>query len=339
MPDTWDFNQRPQRVSGDAPTPLLTYFMCAACVIATLAYHTSDSMPGTLWYRIGHFGVPPITEIWSGHYIGLFTSVFVHVGLLHLLFDMYWLVRLGRVLEQTLHPLVYALFFLIATVVSSGAQIALSSVIGVGASGIGYAMFGLLWAGRARYPTWRTVATRENLNLFIIWGIFCVITTWAHVMDIGNAAHGGGFLFGLAVGYLFCAPRRRLIWALPLAGLVALTILAVTWMPWSGYWTFWKGSEEFKQGRYHAAVAWYQRSLKLGADPQANWNNISLAWRSIAAEEEARDNAPGAREAEAQAAQAQQQAGPMPDTNEEDTPNASSSSQSATEAKPARGKP
>ena len=90
-----------------------------------------------------------------------------------------------------------------------------------------------MYAGRGRYPQWRAIVTREILNGAVIWGLFCVVATWLNVLHIANAAHGGGFLFGLAVGWLFIRRQHRIASALAILGLLALTVLSVTWMPWS----------------------------------------------------------------------------------------------------------
>src|SRR5213075_1750498 len=96
-----------------------------------------------------------------------------------------------------------------------------------------------------------------------------------HLMHIANAAHGAGFLFGLSVGWLFFAPRRRPLWAIPLVALLLMTVISLTWMPWSGNWLFWKGNQAFKQQRYPEAISLYQRSLRLGGDAEYNWANIA----------------------------------------------------------------
>ena len=105
----------------------------------------------------------------------------------------------------------------------------MSGVPGIGMSGVVYAMFGLMWAGRGMYPAWGAVATQYNLRLFIGWGLFCLVATYIPALHfaVANGAHGGGFLLGLSLGFLFFAPRRRWIWAVPLALLVAATIFAV----------------------------------------------------------------------------------------------------------------
>jgi GlpG protein len=309
MPDSWDYSQPPSRqAQRAAQTPLLTYFLVGLCVLVTLAFHTSQQMPGTLWFRIGRFGVLPSEAIWEGNYLALFTCVFVHGDILHLLFNTLWLLQLGRILELTLSPMEYALFFLTATIAGSGAELAVSGQTGIGASGVVYGMFGLLWAGRGHSPLWRAVATRDNLRLFILWGVFCVFATWAGFMHIANAAHGAGFLFGLSVGWAFYAPRRRPLWAIPLAALAALTLLSVTWMPWSGDWNFWKGGQAFDRQQYAQAIRWYERSLRWGMEPGPTWENISRAWHNIAVEARERKDWKTMQQAEAQSALAKTKA-------------------------------
>jgi membrane associated rhomboid family serine protease len=301
MPDSFDFSQsKPKKVNDLMQSPLLTYLLCGLCILITACHYMTEQLPGTIWHRIGQFGYVPPSEIWSGRYYGLFTALFLHLGVFHLLFNMVWLWRLGRAIELAIPPLYYALFCVAATVVGSGAELAFSGTTGTGASGLVYGLFGLMWAGRGRFKEWRALATRENLNLFLVWGLLCVFLTYANIMPIANFAHGAGFLFGLSVGRVFLAPRRQPLWAIPMAALVLLTALSVTWLPWSGDWTLWKGNRELIARHYRSALDWYQRSLRLGMDPAALWYNSSLAWGGIAEDEMQRNNPEGAQRAIAQ---------------------------------------
>jgi len=283
MPDTWDFSkQRPDGTLSEAHPPIMTWALCALCVLLTVANQTSAGMAGTLWYQIGQFGFLPATAIWEGHYAALFTSVFIHGSVaslmntvIHLGFNMLWFLRLGSLLEATMNPLSYALFFIASSVVGAGAELALAGQTGVGASGVVYAMFGLIWAGRFQVAAWRTVATRETFNFFVGWGLFCVFATWMGALRIANAAHGGGFLFGLAVGSLFVAKRNRLPSAAALLALIALTVMSVTWLPWSAAWTQWKGDRALARRQYDTAIYWYRRSIRVGANELLMWNRIA----------------------------------------------------------------
>ena len=278
MPDSWDFAD-PADETSKPPPILMTWAMVGLCVILTLLWWTSSENPGLeyLWHALR----PLPDQIWAGQYYSLFTSVFIHGGIMHLAFNMMWLLRLGAILEQTLNPLAWALFFIAASVAGSCAELALSGDTGIGASGVVYAMFGLVWAGRARFPAWAAVATRDNLNLFIGWGVLCIVLTYFDLMAIANGAHAGGFIFGLAVGWLVGSTRYRIPAALLLASMAALTALSVTWMPWSGRWTAWTAGKAFEAQDYPLAIERYRRSLKLGFSREVGWENIARAYENL----------------------------------------------------------
>ncbi len=259
---------------------LLTWTMCVLCLLLTVSYHVAVRMRGTGLEAIGLFGYRPVQEIWDGGYGALLTAVFIHGNpssmistVLHIGFNLLYLYALGCLLEETIHPVAWALFFIGASVVSSGAEIALSSRAGVGVSGVVYAMFGLLWAGRKRYPDWQIVATKRNLIVMVGWGLFCVVATWLHLLHVANAAHFAGLFFGMAVGWLVVG-RHRVVSALVFCGLVALTVASVSWMPWSLPWVEWKAGRERALGHYAESVRWSRASLKLGEDPATAWSNI-----------------------------------------------------------------
>ena len=223
MPDAWDFSQKPQRAGPAFQVPILTYLLIALSVLITVANLMPGGEAGGTWDRLGHFG---LAESSGGAPWSLITTVFVHGSPLHLLFNVIWLFQLGRVLENTLNPIVYLAFLVGAAAVGSGCEVLISGQTGIGMSGVVYAMFALMWAGRGVYPAWAAVATRDNLRYFILWGLFCVVATWLHFLNIANGAHGGGFLFGLCIGFLFFVPRRRWVWAAPLVLLVGVTVFS-----------------------------------------------------------------------------------------------------------------
>src|ERR1700761_9118275 len=69
-------------------------------------------------------------EVW-----GLLWSFFLHGGIFHIAFNMYVLYRLGPALELWLGWKRFLLFWVAGTAVSSMAEYAISSDVGVGASG------------------------------------------------------------------------------------------------------------------------------------------------------------------------------------------------------------
>lgn len=233
MPDNWDFSQKPSRPRRTVDTglqmPLMTYLMVALSTIITVAFLQPGLVRSPAWDNLGQFG---LTAPWPWPMV---TTIFIHGGWLHLLFNMIWLVQLGRILENTLHPLAYLGLVVGAAAVGSGCELLIPPhQTGIGMSGVVYAMIGLMWAGRSTYASWASAATPDNLRLFVLWGLFCVFTTYVPIAGlhygVANGAHGGGFLFGLSVGYLFFTMRRHWVWAVPLVLLVGVTVFSAVWL-------------------------------------------------------------------------------------------------------------
>src|SRR2546421_2048013 len=122
MPDSWDFTEAKQK-NEQHPT-LLTWAVVALCVCLTILWWTSADNP-TL-QGLAATLTPTPDRIWEGRYYSLFTSVFIHGSILHLGFNMIWLLRLGAVLEQTMNPLAWVGFFIASAIVGSCAELAVT---------------------------------------------------------------------------------------------------------------------------------------------------------------------------------------------------------------------
>jgi GlpG protein len=251
---------------------VLTWFVAFLCVLFTVAYHLGPRYPGTAFAAVAAYLVLPPAAIWEGRYSSLFTDVFVHAGAWsgipwHLLFNLLYLVMLGRILEETIHPALWMLFFVASGVASSGAELAFSGHNAIGVSGVIYAMFGLMWAGRYENRTWAQIATPKTFRILIAWGILCVIISYFGILNIANYSHAGGLLFGLAVGWLFVAKRRIALAVLILASVWIVMLLSISWLPWSPAWLLWRGDVALRNRDFATALRSYERSLERGADP------------------------------------------------------------------------
>jgi rhomboid protease GluP len=172
--------------------------------------------------RLGMTGAGP----WAnGEWWTLLTSIYLHGGVLHILFNVLWIRQLGPAVEELYGP---ARFFVIFTV-SGVAGFVVSDLLGVsltvGASG---SIFGLLGAmvafGRRRGGTFGAMVLRQYgqwaLLLFIL-GFF--------MSGVNNLAHAGGFVGGLAAGLVLSLAERRAetsVDHLVAAGLLVATLVA-----------------------------------------------------------------------------------------------------------------
>jgi rhomboid protease GluP len=263
----------------------ITLLLCAACVGISAGIAFQGGQPS--WDDLARWGYPAPVRVWDGALWGLFTSIFVHLALWHLAFNLYWLWVFGSAVEREIGSRTYAGFVVVSAIVSSSAQLAVSGATGHGFSGVGYAFFGLIWAARRDVPTFaRALSDRTHL-LFLGWLIAGILATWMGAFVVGNAAHVGGLLFGL-----LCARplvRRTISRRLVFAGTalaVVLSLVAALWSPWSPGWVAHKAYKAHLAGQYDDAIAGYRRSVELGGDRLWALENMAFAYQETGAAKE-----------------------------------------------------
>lgn len=227
------------------------------------------------WAALHRWGFYSDSAVYHGAFWALLTGVFVHIEPLHLLFNLYWAWILGQAFEARFGSLRLLLFILTSAFVSSGLQLA-SGEMGIGLSGVGYALFGIAWAGRKRFPEFARVVNDQTVRMFVGWGILCVITTYIGVMKIGNVAHLTGLMFGALVGGLLVWPNKRWLLAVGLAAMAALSVVPLFWNPLSLAWVSERAMDLHRARKGKEAIRYYKRSMELGADKSWAWENIAL---------------------------------------------------------------
>jgi membrane associated rhomboid family serine protease len=174
--------------------------------------------------------VSPLFEsamIRRGEFWRLVTSIFPHVGIWHLAFNVYWLWVFGTLVEQVYgHRKTAALILLFA--IGSGLFEFALSVGGVGLSGVGYGLFGLLWILSQRDERFRDVIDRKTIELFVIWFFVCIVTTLTHIMPVANIAHGAGAALGILTAFAITLPDRRALSSTAVAAILLFGIWAAT---------------------------------------------------------------------------------------------------------------
>ena len=226
------------------------------------------------WSSVAKWGYLPDSAIFDGAYWGLITGAFVHVDPIHLAFNMYWLFFLGGAMERAIGPVKWVVFVLAAAAVSSGLQL-LSGSAGIGFSGVGYAMFGFAWLTRARFPEIARVANQGLFNLFVGWGLLCIVLTYLKVMNVGNFAHAGGLAFGALVGAWIVSPKRRPLTTVCLAVLVLGACASLFWNPMSVDWVGRRAHLAMVREEHPEAIRMNMRLLEIGGDPIWAWRNLA----------------------------------------------------------------
>jgi len=269
-----DHSQPP---SGAAvPTRRVPWVTAAACVAMLALFAvvclTPNAAPFASWgYRGDAF------QVWSGAVWVLLASALIHRALWHLALNIYWLWSLGRAIEAAFGPLVVGLLLVTSAFVSSSFQLAIFDNVGVGASGMAFAVFGFGWLARSKNHELRATFTPRVGVLFASWFAGCWVI-WTHV--VGNGAHLGGLLLGAVAAEAFVIRRRP---RLAKAGAILMLVLAlgVSFVcPWSATWWSTMGYRAHAGGQYDLAIEAYDISLQFRPDQPWVMASLIRAYRA-----------------------------------------------------------
>ena len=194
-------------------TPYVLYALIAANVVAFLLQLPFTGSERTMLGFWRDWAMIPVVVTEGGEWHGIFTSMFLHAGLLHLAGNMLFLWIFGDNLEDQLGHLGFLLFYLAAGIAAALAHIAadpFSVIPTVGASGaIGGVMGGyLLLFPRARVDILLifivffrifTVPAWIILGLWFAMQIFSGLSTPTNGGGVAYWAHAGGFLAGIVL--------------------------------------------------------------------------------------------------------------------------------------------
>ena len=227
-------------------TPLLNYFLIAANLVVFLFEISLGHR--SLAVFLNTFGLVParLSAVLQGpvqhfhtHVHGLapefallpiVTSMFLHAGWLHIIFNMWFLWVFGRNLEDALGHFPYLVFYLTCGVAAALAQTLsdpYSMVPTVGASG---AIAGVMGGYFVLYPRARVLMLVPFFFIFFLWlPAWVVLGYWfvlQFVSGVGTSlvaseaqgggvafwAHVGGFLAGVLLVRLFPSRTRRYLY-------------------------------------------------------------------------------------------------------------------------------
>jgi rhomboid protease GluP len=145
----------------------------------------------------------------EGEWWRLGSCLFIHVGFLHLVINMYALYMAGHFLEPMMGKPLYILAYLISGVAASVTSLLWhydKLVVSAGASG---AVFGLYGVFLALLLT-KLIPTSARKPLMSAVGFFVAFNIVGGMKDgIDNAAHVGGILCGMVIGFLMYFPLKR----------------------------------------------------------------------------------------------------------------------------------
>ncbi len=182
-------------------TPYITYALIAINVLIFILMYVFGKGSGDLNTLI-KFGALNKLLVLKGEYYRLITSAFLHIGIIHLICNMYALYILGKDIETYFGKIKFCIIYFVSALVGSLLSLVFMDefVISAGASGAVFGLMGsLLYFGYNYRATLNNSITTQILPVIAL-NLFIGFTT----SGINNFAHLGGLLGGyiasMAVG-------------------------------------------------------------------------------------------------------------------------------------------
>ena len=159
------------------------------------------------------------TDVASGEWYRLVTSMFLHFGILHIAFNMWALLVIGTPLEQMLGRIRYVALYFLSGIGGGLLSMALGPLdeTAAGASGAVFGLFGAFYV----------ITRRRGLETGPIVGLIAINLVFSFTFSgIDWRGHVGGLIVGAAVAFAFAAvkpgPRRDQLQA---AGCVIIAVV------------------------------------------------------------------------------------------------------------------
>jgi membrane associated rhomboid family serine protease len=147
----------------------------------------------------------------------MLTSNYVHIGIIHLAFNMWCLWNLGQLAERVLGRLNYVVLYTFCGLAGSLASLWFHPMtVGAGASGAIFGLAGasiaIFYLGHLPIPKAAIQGTTRSLLTFVGYNLLFGLSP-----GIDNSAHIGGLVAGLAMGaalskHILVAPQERRTW-------------------------------------------------------------------------------------------------------------------------------
>ncbi len=140
----------------------------------------------------------------------LVSSALPHGGIIHLLFNVYWLWILGTTIEDVFgHALTLALVVVFAAGSAAGEYALFRG--GIGLSGVVYGLVGMVYVLSRRDRRFMNAIDQNTALMFVGWFFLCIVLTVTKVWAIANVAHGVGAVLGVLAGLALARPTSYLV--------------------------------------------------------------------------------------------------------------------------------
>lgn len=210
--------------------PIVTYIIMAICIILFILMELSGGSTNS--QVLLKYGANLDVLVKNGEYYRLFTCIFLHIGIMHLLCNMYSLYIIGREVENLFGKVKYIIIFILSGVFGSIMSLAFTpNTISAGASGAIFGLLGALLYFGMHYRTYLGEAIKRSIIPIIV--INLIIGFFAEGIDL--AAYIGGLVGGVLVAMMVGVPDKS-----KTKDIINGTILTIIYLIFISYLAFWR---------------------------------------------------------------------------------------------------
>ena len=210
--------------------PIVTYIIMAICIILFILMELSGGSTNS--QTLLKYGANLDVLVKNGEYYRLFTCIFLHIGIMHLLCNMYSLYIIGREVENLFGKIKYIIIFILSGIFGSIMSLAFThNTISTGASGAIFGLLGALLYFGMHYRTYLGEAIKRSIIPIIVVNL--IIGFFAEGIDL--AAHIGGLVGGVLVAMMVGVPDKS-----KTKDIINGTILTIIYLIFISYLAFWR---------------------------------------------------------------------------------------------------
>jgi rhomboid protease GluP len=215
------------------PVSLLLLFANVANLLAVMMFFGGQNLlqpQGIVLLRMG--ALDPMLFL-DGDYYRIITYGFLHIGILHIAFNLLALSQVGPALEQHLGKARFFSLYMLSLLGGGAADVLVRGDVRMLIGGASGALFGLIGFGVAYAHVYGGGRGSVQRNFFLQWAVYGFL--FGFVVGADNICHAGGFITGGVLGFLMAKEIRIAhsldrFWSALALLLLALTLAAFAWL-------------------------------------------------------------------------------------------------------------
>jgi GlpG protein len=190
-----EINVKKHRLVHSGQSTQVTKFLIVASIALFALASLRPNIGGTVFValQLWDFRTPAWENLLDGQLWRLITPILLHFSILHIFFNLWWMLDLGRMVESRLGSLKYAGLLLFIAIPSHLAQGYFFGPTFGGLSGVVYGLLGYIWLRSKRDPRCGLQLHPQTMMIMMIF----LVLGFTVFKNIANGVHVVGLLMGL----------------------------------------------------------------------------------------------------------------------------------------------